>query len=215
MALKTHTLDLVDRVEEIETRLDEIEDEKKEVMAEAQEFKDEEGRDADLPDDLEHRWEDLETEAVELNGEHRKVIETVVDWETDIDIAESDEDEIHEAFGDVETCKFIVKELTFGQLQGVSDDMMEASFEVDVERQDIEGTPKQGFYQIELLRESIQHQPEGAPTWEDEYGNYHPEPAEYPVPVGEWLFEKVDALNTTGDTEMGNSSLEEAMRSKN
>lgn len=212
MTLKEHTLDLVKRVEEMDERFGEIEEEKDKLQEKAVKFKEENGADEPLPDKLENRWSDLDGEEIELSGEREKMVETVVSWCTDTDITEVSDEAVQEKFGDVDTCQFVVKELTFGQLQGVSDDMMDASFEVDVERQDIQGTPKQGFYQIELLRESIISQPSGAPTVEGEYDNEKPEPAEYPVPVGEWLFEKVDALNTSGDTKMGNSSLEETIR---
>jgi len=230
MSLKTHRLDLTDRVAEIDERLEELESEKEEVLAEAQEHKAEHGEDASIPSDIENRWDDLDAEEIELTGEKNKFIETVVVYsgQTNIvnkapgecegderSIVDVNEDEVMEAFGEVEECAFTVRELTFGQLQAVSDDMMEESFEVDMQREDIEGTPKQGFYQIELLREAITRWPAGAPVQEDQYGNEEPSPGDYPIPVGEWLFEKVDALNTRGDTEMGNSSLEEAMKSRN
>ena len=219
MSLRTHRLDLTDRVDEMDERLEEIEEEKEELMKVAREYKKENGEDADLPDDLEYEWEDLEGEEIELRGDRFKFIQTVavysdaVDFDAD-DLATASEEEVLEAFGQVDICEFTVKELTFGQLQGVSDDMMEESFEVDMERQDIDGTPKQGYYQVELLREALQGWPENAPVREDQYGNEQAAPGEYPIPVGEWLFERVDALNTAGDTEMGNSSLEEAMKFK-
>lgn len=219
MSLRTHRLDLTDRVDEMDERLDEIEDEKEDLMDRAREYKKEHGEDADLPDDLEYEWEDLEGEEIELRGDRFKFIQTVAVYSDAVefdaeDLATAEEEEVLEAFGQVDFCEFTVKELTFGQLQGVSDDMMEESFEVDMDRQDIEGTPKQGYYQVELLREAIQSWPEHAPVRKDQYGNEQPAPGEYPIPVGEWLFERVDALNTSGDTEMGNSSLEEAMKFK-
>lgn len=216
MTLKEHTLDLTDRIEEISNRLDEIDERKEELKSKAIEIKQQkEGEgDAKIPKRLSDDWDDIDGEQVEIEGEREKLIETVVGWCTDIDPSEVSDDEIHEKFSNVDSCDFVVRELTFGQLQGVSDEMMEASFDVDVERQNIQGTPKQGFYQIELLRESLIAQPSGAPQTENEFGNDAPAPSEYPIPVGEWLFEKVDALNTTGSTQMGNSSLEEAVKYK-
>jgi len=230
MGLKTHRLDLTDRVDEIDERLEELNEEKQTVLQRAQAHKQEHGGDSSLPSNLEDEWDELEGESIELDGERGKFIETVVvyssvtnvvnksseDCEGDErSIREVSEEDVMEAYGQVDECVFTVEELTFGQLQGVSDDMMEESFEVDMQREDIEGTPKQGFYQIELLRESIKRWPSNAPVQTDEYGNEMPSPGDYPIPVGEWLFERVDALNTRGDTDMGNSSLEEAMRSQN
>lgn len=226
MALGTRTLDLTDRVDEINNRLDEIEDEKEEVKADVREALS--NSNADVPeelddwDDFEEEFDDLDAEQIELTGERRKFWKTVVHWETDTDAVElreqiDDDDEywdkITSEYAQVDNCSFEVRELTFGQLQRVSDDMMDESFEVDVQRQDVEGTPRQGFYQIELLREAIIDWPDAAPE-NEEHGVSKPAPAEYPIPVGDWLFERVDAINTTGDTEMGNSSLSEAMKSE-
>jgi chromosome segregation ATPase len=226
MALGTRELDLTDRVEQIRERLEEIADEKDEVQQElAEELanSDVDGmEDLDSYDDYEQRYDDLDAEETELRGELRKFKETCVDWATDTNTENlwnnSDtSDEYYDKIGkkydaEVESVTFGVRELTFGQLQRVSDDMMEESFEVDMQREDVEGTPRQGFYQTELLKEAIEHWPEEAPV-KTEYGHDIPEPGEYPIPVGEWLFERVDAINTTGDTEMGNSSLKEAMKS--
>jgi hypothetical protein len=230
MGLKTHRLDLTSRVSEIEDRLAEIEKEKQEVLLRAQKYKNEHGEDSTLPKRLDEEWEKLEAEDIELKGERDKFIETTVVYSSNTNIVnlppgqctgeersieEISESDLNEAYNVADGCVFTVEELTFGQLQGVSDDMMEESFEVDMQREDIEGTPKQGYYQIELLREALKRWPENAPVQEGQYGNERPSPGDYPIPVGEWLFDKVDALNTRGDTEMGNSSLEEAMNSHN
>lgn len=222
MVLREHTFDLVDRVEEIEAELAEIEEEKERVMEQAERVEDEDD-DIDVEwDELEDEWDELDSREIELRGERKKFMETSVAYTTDVDLDEQYQDleqeayweTIEEQFGDVESCSFRVRELSFGQLQRVSDDMMEESFEVDVQREEVEGTPRHGYYQSEVLREAIIDWPEHAPVHEDRYGKAEPLPGDYPIPVSEWLFEKVDALNTAGDTEMGNSSLKEAMRSK-
>lgn len=218
MALREHTLDLKTRVEQIDDRLEEI-DEEKERIEDVAEGKMEQEDLEDPPEDLADEWGELDDEETSLRGERWKFIETVVVWSgensvTNQNIEEKSEDELLEMYGDVDDSVIRVKELTFGQLQRVSDDMMEESFDVDVEQESIEGTPRQGYYQTELLHEAIIEWPTNAPTFTDEYQTDHPQPGDYPIPVGEWLFEKVDALNTTGDTEMGNSSLGEALKSK-
>jgi len=218
MALREHSLDLKDRVEQIDDRLEDIEDEKERLEDVAQGKMDQQDLD-EPPADLEEKWGDLDDEETQLRGERWKFIETVVVWSgensvTNQNLDDKSEDEVLDLFGDVNESVIRVKELTFGQLQRVSDDMMEESFDVDVEQESIEGTPRQGFYQTELLHEAITEWPTNAPVFKDEYQNEHPQPADYPIPVGEWLFDKVDALNTTGDTEMGNSSLGEALKSK-
>lgn len=231
MALKEHVLDVTNRVEALEKRLEEIESEKDKIEERARKAQEEADDEHEpLPDELEDRYGDLDAEQTQKKGERKKLIETVVVYDssnnvvskkptecTDAEraLTDVDWDEVVEIYGEIDNCIFVVEELTFGQLQGVSDDMMEESFEVDVEREEVEGTPKQGFYQIEFLREAIIEQPPNAPHYTDEYNNRHPEPAEYPIPLGEWLYDKVDAINTTGDTEMGNTSLREAIKSEN
>lgn len=227
MALGKWTLDLTDRVDEIEERLSEIKDEQESLQQDLSEEMADSGVEQmeDLPawSSYENEWDDLDAEQTELTGELRKIKETCVDWTTDVNVdnVRSGHDDMSEYWEEisgyyeekVNSVSFKVRELTFGQLQRVSDDMMEESFEVDVQTEDIEGTPRQGFYQTELLKEAIESWPEGAPTTK-EFRVEQPQPGDYPIPVAEWLFERVDAINTTGDTEMGNSSLKEAMKSE-
>lgn len=218
MGLRKHRLDLVTRVHELDEQLDEIEASQDDVLEKAEQAD-------EVPQSLEERWDELEAEKVELHGNKKKFIETVVVWSSENNVVADDPaaderfigdvewEEVKEVFGEIESMEFVVQELTFGQLQAVSDQMMEESFEVDVRAQDLEGTPKQGFYQLELLKEAIVRSPPSAPSTTDEYGNPIPEPGDYPIAVGEWLYDRVNALNTTGETEMGNSSLEDAMNS--
>ena len=206
--LTTHTIDIQDRIEEINDRLDEIEERKEEVKQEVAEAIGPDGGENDIPSDLEDDWDDLDDEEVDLTGELKKFQNVKKTWGNE----EVDAD--GEGTGNY-TCQWTVRELSFGQLQAVSDDMMEESFDVDVERGNVTGTPKQGYYQIELLREAIREGPPGAPTRTVKMGTVEreqPAPADYPFRIGEWLFDTVDAINTTGDTEMGNSSLSEAMK---
>ena len=223
MALSTRRLDLVDRIEELRERLSQIESEQEELKRQLESaFSNSDSKDIedlDRWEEFESRWENLEAEKTELSGEKNKFKETVVLWNNELDPNELRREtddyqaEIDERYADEDSCVITVRELTFGQLQRVSDDMMEESFNVDIENEDIDGTPRQGFYQTELLNEAIEDWPPGAPSRE-EYGRESPVAGDYPIPVGEWLFERVDAINTTGDTEMGNSSLKEEMNFK-
>jgi hypothetical protein len=176
----TKTVNLQERVEEVENeRLPEISERQEEIVSEAQDY--EEGGDS-IPASLEDEFDELESERVEISGEAKTLKRAIQDWEG---------------------AEFQLQELTFGQVQQISDDVMEQSFEVDVQSQNMTGAPKQGFYQIEVLRRSIASTPPEAPD----------DPAEYPTAIGEYLFERVNALNTVGDTDMGNSSLRERMKS--
>lgn len=212
MTQRKFDLDLVKQVQEKRERLKEIQERKEEIKQEAKKRVD--GPADSPPEELEEEWEELDKEETVLEGEVRKFIEASVDWTCEVDVTSMDYRKVKEKFEDVDSCAFTVQELDFGQLQKVSDDMVEESFEVDVQKQELDGTPRQGYYKSELLRESIVEWPPFAPTYTNEHGRELSQPGDFPVPVSEWLYDRVDAINTTGDTEMGNSSLKEAMTFK-
>ena len=171
----TKTIDLEDRIEDIDEELEEIEERQEEILKESIEA---ENQGEEVDDELEEEFDELEGDRVELEGERETLNTTVDGWDGGV---------------------FEIEELTFGQVQRISDEVLEESFEFNVQSQDMTGTPKEGYYQIEILRAAVVNTPPGAPS----------DPAEYPTTIGEYLFEKVNAFNTVGDTEMGNSSLEE------
>lgn len=220
MTFRTFTLDLTNRVEEINKRLSEIEEEIEELEDELFEKVQEQNVDSptelDVYSEFDDTFQDLQNERKSLVGEKRSFMDAVVHWETDIDVTENPpQEEVEEAFGDVDECVFQAEELSFGQVQAVQDDMVEKSFEMDMQRQDIDGTPKQGYMQIELLREAIVDWPEEAPSRTVDYGNAkEPEPGDYPEDVSSWMFDKIDAFNTTQEENLENLSLEERMRLK-
>lgn len=220
MTFRTFTLDLTNRVAEIEQRQEEISQEIEELENELGELVAESSADSpselDEYDEFNQQFQDLQNERKSLKGEKRSFMDAVVHWETDVDVTSNPtHEEVAEAYADVDSCVFRAEELSFGQIQAVQDDMVEKSFEMDMERQDIDGTPKQGYMQIELLREAIIDWPEEAPARTVEYGNAkEPEPGDYPEDVSSWMFEKIDAFNTTQEESMENLSLEERMRRK-
>lgn len=214
MSLREHELDLIEQVSSKQEKLDNL--------LEEQEYVEDEARDID-PDseeytELESEWEDLQEDILTEKGEIFKFKEAVVHWANeDLDLNDLDQDEyrgeIEKRFKQVDESVITVRELTYGQVQRVRDDMMEESFNVDIQNEDIEGSPRSGFYQIELLKEAIIDWPEYAPVSSRRGKVEKPSPADYPVPVSEWVYEKVDNFNTIGEAEMGNSSLEEALNS--
>jgi Arc/MetJ-type ribon-helix-helix transcriptional regulator len=213
MTFRTHTHDLTERVSEIDNRLEQINQREEEIKARIEE--DIESGEyesvSDAPQHLHDEWEDLELEKTEISGERRKFMDAVVHWMTDLDVTTNPSfEEVEEAYTDVDECVFVTEELSYGQVQSVQDDMMEKSFELDIQEEDMDGTPKQGYMQIELLREAIVDWPEEAPT-RTRRRTEEPEPGDYPEQVSDWLFDRVDAYNTTQESELGNTSLEEEM----
>lgn len=177
MMESTKTVRLEDRIEELEQEITDIEDRQEEIVRKSVEA---EQRGEEIDSDLEDEFDELEADRVEKDGEMQTMERTVNNWGSG---------------------EFEIKEMTFGQVQKISDDVLDKSFDIDMQTQDMSGTPKEGYYQIAVLREAIEESPNSAPS----------DPADYPTTVGEYLFEKVNALNTVGDTEMGNSSLEDRM----
>lgn len=193
MVLSQITVDMEEYADELESEVESLEEEREQILQKAEAQRQEDG---EIDASVEEDFDEVESELTEKKGELSKFREVIEEWNGS---------------------EFEITELTFGQLQAVSDDMVEESFEVDVDRGNVEGTPRQGYYQIELLNKAVIGAPPGAPTRNisKKHGSTtKPDPKMYPIPVSEWLFDKVDALNTTGDAELGNSSLDEAMRKR-
>jgi len=172
------TVDLEDAVESFESELSDVNDEREDVLDRAEEVED----GTDEKRNLEDEWQSLEEQRVRLE---RKIERFTLEIES------------------LSSTEFTIRELSFGQVQAVKDVVSERSFDVDVQRQSIEGTPLQGVYQAEFLKRSVVDKPDEVESVMD-----------LADPIGEWLWEKVDAFNTSGDEDMGNMSLDEAMSSR-
>jgi len=171
------TVDVEEAVEEFKEELQSVNSERDDVLEQANEYEE-----PNVPRHLEDRWTDLESQRVQLE---RRISR----FETFCDA--------------VSTTEFVIQELTLGQVQAVKDIVSQESFDVDVQRQSVEGSPLQGVYQAEFLKRSVVQKP---PEVNDVM--------DLPDTIGEWLWEKVDAFNTSGDEDMGNMSLTEAMNSE-
>lgn len=174
MNRKELTVDLAEERERITEQLEEVNNERREVVEEYNAYDD----DSDVPSSLEQRWEELEAERV--RHERR-------------------EERFGEVIEELSSTEFVIRELSFGQVQAVQDIVSEQSFDVDIQSQSIDGTPLQGVYRSEFMQRAIVDSP-------DEIED----PMDLPDVVGEWLWEKIDAFNTSGGETMGNMSLEEA-----
>lgn len=88
--------------------------------------------------------------------------------------------------------EFVIRELSVGGVGMIQDDVAEASG-VDMQGG---GTPKGGYARRRSLEVSVKDKPPGSPDIEN-----------FPDAVGDWLYEAVDEFNTTGEVDLGNSSL--------
>lgn len=162
-----------DELDDVINEIEEIERRRKELDEDADDFERQKKR-------LGKRWKEAQADRVELEAKIERFEEYVESWES---------------------TRFVVRELTFGESQNLKDVVSSESFDVDVELQEIEGTPLQGLYQSELLKMSVEEMPSDAPS----------DPNDLPEILGDWLMEKCESINSMGDTELGNSSLEDAI----
>lgn len=93
---------------------------------------------------------------------------------------------------------YTIQEMSTGGLARVQD-----SAGQKVQQPGVDMETGEGAAMVEVLRETVIGSPPDAP---DDVG-------EFPWRLSEALMEYVEALNTTGEAEMGNSSLREAMKS--
>lgn len=187
--VRTTTVDLAEDLADAQEQLDKLEEAEEELLAD---FEQQYGGPEDVPDDEEKRWETLDEKMVEKRSEIHALERAIEDW------------------GGSE---FVIQELTYGAVAEIQDAVAEASFEFDAEEGEVEdGVPKSGYGKLETMRRSIVQQPPDAPTTTDAMGNPVPEPANYPSTIGEHLFDAINAFNSMGETDLGNSSLEDRMR---
>lgn len=99
---------------------------------------------------------------------------------------------------DVEGDEFVVKEMTFGELMRARDEVSQASYSMNQQSGQVEGVPRDGYYRIKVLEFGVKDAPQGAPP-----------PKDYPYHVGDWVYNAIDELNTGGEADTGNLSLEE------
>lgn len=191
MSLKRLRVSIEQEIPVLQEEIGRVSGERESLMDEAREVQDQistldYGKKRDRAEEhfttMKRQWNALEGERLQLEHRLERFEEYVDSWES---------------------TEFVVRELTFGEIQKVKDVVSSESFSVDVQLQEVEGTPLQGLYQNEILRRSVEEMPEDAPD----------DVLDLPDVLGEWLFEKSDEVNSVGEQSMGNLSLEEAISS--
>lgn len=180
MSLREMGFSFESEIPVLQDELEELRERREEIKNRAAELDKEE--DKEEYKSLKKEWSEVEAERVEVKSKINRFQEFVDEWES---------------------TRFVVRELTFGEVQNVKDVVSSESFDVDVELKSIEGTPLQGLYQTEILDRAVEEVPEDAPD----------NPNDLPEIVGDWLMEKAESINSLGDDDMGNMSLEEAINS--
>lgn len=180
MPLPEYTIDLEAVAQDLREKAERKADRREEIKDDAQ--------DVDRDEEAE-RFESLEEEFAEVTGE--------------LEDARGKATAIEESLEEWDGSEFTCRELSFGQVNRIQDEVSSKSFEVkqngDSER--VSGFPREGYYQIQVIQESVQQVPTGAST----------DPEEMHHLVGEVLFERIDERNTSGEEEMENFSLREEL----
>ena len=212
---RKHTIDLLAEAADLVDRAESLEESQDELVEKLEE---EFGGFEDVPQKYVDTYDQFEAERTNAMGNAVALVLQVLDWDGGIEDHEAMEghDSVRERIESdgvpvgAAPSEVVVTSLTTGQLASIQDRVAEASFDYDVESGDAEGTPKSGFGMVETLREAIVSQPPGAPT-RTENRNEVPDPAEYDHQVGMYLYDKVDDMSTSGEGDLGNSSLRERM----
>ncbi len=187
--MKRITVDILEEAEKIREK--EINELKKAQDNLVEEIKQDYDSFEEVPEVDQQAYDSLEAQITEARGVVQKL------------------EEIAEEYDGSE---FVIEELSTGALASIQDEVSEKSFDYDVERGEISGgTPKQGYGMVETLRHSIVKQPHNAPTTKDARGRDVIDPGGYPHQLGIFLFDKINNMNTVGETDLGNSSLRDRM----
>lgn len=135
---RTTTVSMLDRVEEIrETEIAPREAVLDELREEASEY------DAwDIPDEIEQKYDRLQSEVKSLEGEARTLEEYAEEWGED---------------------QWVIRELSVGTVAAVQDDVVEASG-VNMEG---DGTPRTGYARKRTIEAAVKDSPNDAPKVED------------------------------------------------
>lgn len=182
-AVQTKTVDFTERVEEIrDEKLPEVVEARDECLEEITEQFDDF---ASVPDEYRQTYEEYEERRVELEGQANTLERAV------------------EEYGGSE---WQISELTGGQVARIEDEVNEQSYDVDVRTGDVKGTPKAGYGRILTVELGVESAPPDAPT-----KGGHVDARELPHGVVIYLFDRINALNTVGDTNLQTTSLREAM----
>lgn len=103
---------------------------------------------------------------------------------------------------------FVIQELMTTETAILTDDVSEQSIDVDYERQQVSGAPKEGYHKVRTLELSLVEAPEAMETRMDrEIGREIYTVGKLPDHVSDYLYQCVLALNDAGEVDgVGNLS---------
>lgn len=183
-ATRTKAIDFEDRVDELrDEKIPEVEQARDDCLAEIDEKFD---SFAEVTDEYRQTYNEYEERLVELRGEA---------------------DALERAVDDYGGSEWQISELTGGEVARIEDEVNAESYDVDVRTGDIEGTPKSGYGRLLTVELGVESAPPEAPT----KGSGAVDAGELSNKVVMYLFDKINALNTVGDTNLQTTSLREAM----
>lgn len=202
--MKTDTVDLENGIAETEDDMEQVVEARDELVSllddEYESFQ-------DVPGDYVQKYEQYEQQRKQFLGRINSIVAFILScdgWDDDeIDDLRDEHGSLYEYYEEegpnIGPSEFVISEMTGGQLAEVQDEVnarANADGLVSGDAQDMNGTRV-----IASLRKAVEKAPPGAPD----------DPADYQWQVMTYLFEKVNNLNTVGDTDFQTTSLRQAM----
>lgn len=149
---------------------------------------------------------DLQDEVDRLDDEIEDVLDEAEDLDTDSDEFE-EQDVLYKALNtrqkqfeelvEERGAKFEIRELSFGEITHIRDDVLAHSEDAQ--------NPREGLYKTQVLEKGVVDSPAG----------FSDDPRDWPPVVGEYVYEQIDALNSGVDEQsLGNFSLADDLQTK-
>jgi len=202
--MKSETVDLENGIAETEDDMEQIVEARDELVRILNEnyesFQ-------DVPSKRVEKYEQYEQQRKQLLGRINSIVAFILScdgWDEDeIDDLRDEHGSLYAYYQEegpnIGPSEFVISEMTGGELAEVQDEVnarANADGLVSGDAQDMNGTRV-----IASLRKAVEQAPPGAPD----------DPADYQWQVMTYLFEKVNNLNTVGDTDFQTTSLRQAM----
>lgn len=102
---------------------------------------------------------------------------------------------------------FVIRELLTAETARLQDDVAAEQFDIDFEREEVDGSMKDGYHKVRTLELAVEEAPEAMESYRDpEFGEVY-QVGLLPDLIADYLFECVTSLNDAGEVDgVGNLS---------
>lgn len=153
-------------------------------------------------DDAVTKAVDLQDEVARLEDEIEDVLEKAEELDEDTEAFEDadadfkaysiERDKFEEYAEELDSTEFTIRELSFGELMHIRDEVLAVSSE----------SPREGLYRVKIMETAVENSPDGMSD----------DPKDWPPTIAEWVYDEIDQMNTGMDEEnLSQYSLKEKM----